>query len=132
MTKNKLQVPIKNGRGIASLNVAANQKVVEIYKAKARSVMDIQLNRIAQKNLSLAAYALYMHFMSNLHGYKEILSIKAVTATTALGEKNYYKAVNELIEKQYLVKTDNADISNYYIFFEDPRLKAQKEESDWN
>lgn len=126
MTKNKLQVHSKTRCRTVELNVAPNQKVIEIRKAKERSVMNIQFNRIAQAVLSLQAYALYMHFMCNLHGYKELLSIEAVTTTTALGEKAYYKAVKELIEKEYLVKTKHPDIANYYIFYEDPRLGRKK------
>ncbi len=128
MTKNKLQVHSKTRCRTVELNVAPNQKVIEIRKAKERSVMNIQFNRIAQAVLSLQAYALYMHFMCNLHGYKELLSIKAVMATTALGEKAYYKAVNELIEKGYMIKTENPDIPNYYIFYEDPILHRPKSE----
>lgn len=126
MTKNKLQVHLKKSNRTVELNVAPNQKVVEIRKAKLKSVMNIKFNRTAQANLSLSGYALYMHFMCNLHGYREILSIKAVTETTALGEKAYYKAVKELIEKKYMIKIEDPDIPNYYIFYEDPSLNPKK------
>ena len=128
MAKNKLQVHMTKNCRTVSLNVAPNQKVVEIHKEKLKSVMNIQFNRVAQTALSLQGYALYMHFMCNLHGYKEILSIEGVTKTTALGEKAYYKAVKELIEKEYLVKTPNPDLPNYYIFYEDPSLQFK----DWS
>ena len=36
--------------------------------------------------------------------------------------KKNMTTVKELIEKEYLVKTKHPDISNYYIFYEDPRL----------
>jgi hypothetical protein len=125
MAKNKLSVHMKKGCRTVTFNVAPNQKVVEIHKQKLKSVMNIQFNRKAQATLSLQAYALYMHFMCNLHGYKELLSPDQVTKTTALGEKAYYKAVKELIEKEYLVQTKNQDIANYYVFYEDPSLCPQ-------
>lgn len=127
MAKNKIRVQLDAGR-YADLRVAANQKVIEIHKEKLKSVMNIKFNRIAQKTLSLQGYALYMHFMCNLHGYKEMLSVECVTKTTALGEKAYYKAIKELIEKEYLVKVQNIDIDNYYIFYEDPSLNTKKKE----
>lgn len=127
MAKNQLSVYLKGRGRTANLNVAPNQKVVEVHKEKLKSIMNIKFNRRAQATLSLQAYALYMHFMCNLHGYKEILSIEGVTSTTALGEKAYYKAVKELIEKEYLVKTHNPDLANYYIFYEDPILHSASE-----
>ena len=128
MTKNKLKVHLKKNCRTVELNVAPNQKVVEIRKAKERSILNIKFNRMAQATLSLQAYALYMHFMCNLHGYKEILSIEGVTKTTALGEKAYYKAVKELIEKEYLVRTQHKDLPNYYVFYEDPSLDPNKKD----
>jgi len=121
VSKNKLKKYVK-GKGIVSINVAPNQKVIEIYKAKEKSIINIKYNRTAQANLSLAAYAMYMHLMSNLHGYQEVLSLENIINTTALSEKTYYKSIKELIDKQYLIKTYNKDISNYYILYEDPSL----------
>ena len=132
MSKNQLSVYLKGRGRTAKLNVAPNQKVIEIHKEKLKSIMNIKFNRKAQITLSLQGYALYMHFMCNLHGYKEILSVDGITKTTALGEKAYYKAVNELIEKEYLIKTENKDITNYYIFYEDPSLNPNKKEDNTN
>lgn len=129
MPKNQLSVYLQGKGRIAKLNVAPNQKVVEIHKEKPKSIMNIKFNRQAQATLSLQAYALYMHFMCNLHGYKEILSIEGVTKTTALGEKAYYKAVKELIEKEYLIRAQNKDIPNYYVFYEDPALNPKRSEA---
>lgn len=125
MPKNKLSVHMKKNCRTATFNIAPNQKVIEIHKAKEKSIMNIKFNRKAQETLSLAGLALYMHFMCNLHGYKEILSMDYVTKTTALGEKAYYKAVNELIEKKYLIQTQHPDITHYYVFYEDPSLAPQ-------
>ena len=129
MAKNKLNKYIR-GKGVVSIKVAPNQKVVEIHKAKEKSIINIKYNRAAQANLSLAAYAMYMHLMSNLHGYQEVLSVENIIKTTALSEKTYYKAIKELIEKGYLIKTQNKDIANYYTLYEDPSLVEISFDSD--
>ena len=38
--------------------------------------------------------------------------------TSSLSERTYYKSVNELIEKGYLVKTPHEQIKEYYLFYE--------------
>lgn len=116
-----------SGRGLLSINVAPNQKVVEIHKInpKKGKILDIDSNKLAMQQLSLAAYALYMHFVLNVPGYQEALSSKLLTDSTALSPKTYYKAVNELIAKGYLVRDlANAQFPEYYHFFENPSLSV--------
>ena len=124
MPKNKIRVWTKD-RGVVDVKVVPNQKVIEIHKvhAKGGRILDIPTNRKAQCELSVQAYALYMHFMLNLPGYKEALSIKYITETTSLSERGYYKAVNELIEKQYLVQEPSTLFSEFYGFYESPSLR---------
>lgn len=131
MSKNKIQ-RYSSGRGLLTINVAPNQKVVEIHKVnpKKGKILDIASNKQALRELSLAAYALYMHFVLNIPGYQEALSIKSLTESTALSAKTYYKAVNELIEKQYLVKEPNQYFSEYYGFYENPNLCVSQSDSD--
>lgn len=128
MPKNKIQ-RYSSGRGVLTITVAPNQKVIEIHKVnpKKGKILDIDSNKQALKDLSLAAYALYMHFVLNIPGYQEALSVKSLTDATALSAKTYYKAVNELIDKQYLVKEPNQYFSEYYGFYENPTLCVSKE-----
>lgn len=130
MPKNKIQ-RYSSGRGLLTINVAPNQKVVEIHKVnpKKGKILDIDSNKQALKDLSLAAYALYMHFVLNIPGYQEALSVKSLIESTALSTKTYYKAVNELIEKQYLVKESNKFFSEYYAFYENPNLSVSQSAS---
>ena len=123
MPKNKIRVRTKD-RGIVDVKVVPNQKVIEIHKmhAKGGRILDIPTNRKAQCELSAQAYILYMHFILNLPGYKEALSVKYITETTSLSERGYYKAVNELIEKQYLVREPSTQFSEFYGFYESPSL----------
>ena len=126
MPKNKIRVKTKD-RGVVDIKVVPNQKVIEIHKvhAKGGRILDIPTNRQAQKELSAQAYVLYMHFMLNLPGYQEALSVKYITDTTSLSERGYYKAVNELIEKKYLVPKPNKEYSEFYHFYESPKAQDQ-------
>lgn len=128
MPKNNIPVYMK-GRGFTvDIQVSHNQKVVHIKKVnpKKGKILDIASNRLARKELSLAAYSLYMHFILNVPEYKEALSIKNLTDSCALSTKTYYKAINELIEKKYLIKDEtNTYFKEYYFFYENPVLQAQ-------
>ena len=104
------------------IKAAPNQKVVTIHKVHGKSgkILDIASNKKAMKELSLAAYELYMHFILSMPGYTEALSLQSIIETTSLKERTYYKAVNELIEKGYLVKETHNNFKDYYGFYENP------------
>ena len=118
MAKNKIRVQLDAGR-YADIKVAPNQKVVRIEKVLPKGyILDIKANKNALRELSLEGYALYMHFVLNKIGYTEALSVESITKTTPISERKYYKAVDELIVKGYLVKTDSLDFDNFYVFYE--------------
>lgn len=99
--------------------LAPNQKVVTVVKSKPKGyILDIEANKLARKTLSSDAYSLYMHFVLNVPGYTEALSMQYNIDTSSLSERTYYKAVNELITKGYLVKTKHELIKEYYLFYE--------------
>lgn len=101
------------------IKLAPNQKVVTVVKSKPKGyILDIEANKVARKKLSSDAYSLYMHFTLNVPGYTEALSMKHNVETSSLSERTYYKAVNELIQKGYLVKTPHDQIKEYYLFYE--------------
>ena len=101
------------------IKLAPNQKVVTVIKSKPKGyILDIDANKLARKNLSSDAYSLYMHFVLNVPGYTEALSMKYNLDTSSLSERTYYKSVNELIDKGYLVKTPHEQIKEYYLFYE--------------
>ena len=131
MPKNKIRVKTKD-RGVVDIKVAPNQKVIEIHKVheKGGRILDIPTNRQAQKELSAQTYVLYMHFVLNLPEYKEALSLKHILETTSLSERGYYKAVNELIDKQYLVRQPNKEYTEFYYFYEKPQPKTQPQNTD--
>ena len=101
------------------IKLAPNQKVVTVVKSKPKGyILDIDANKVARKVLSSDAYSLYMHFVLNVPGYTEALSMKHNLDTSSLSERTYYKAVNELIQKGYLVKKPHNQIREYYLFYE--------------
>ena len=109
------------------IKLAPNQKVVTVIKSKPKGyILDIDANRIARKVLSSDAYSLYMHFVLNIPGYTEALSMQHNIDTSSLSERTYYKAVNELITKGYLVKTMHEQIKEYYLFYENGKERHQK------
>ena len=127
MPKNKIRVVTKN-KTVVDIKVVPNQKVIEIHKVheKRGKILDIPANRIAQKELSAQTYVLYMHFVLNLPGYKEALSLEHLCNTTSISERGYYKAIKELIEKKYLVRKPSKDFSEFYHFYESPQSTTQK------
>lgn len=125
MPKNKIRVYTKD-RGVVDVKVAPNQKVVEVHKIHpSGKILDIAANKRAQQNLTPTTYVLYMHFILNLPGYKEALSLSYITESTSLSERGYYKAINELIEKRYLVREPHKDFTEYFGFYEEPKAHPQ-------
>lgn len=124
MPKNKIRVQIDASRYIY-IKVVTNQKVVTVKKIHPKSyILDVRANRRAMKALSAAGYELYMYFIINVPGYTEALSLKNITNKTSLTEKPYYRAVNELIAKEYLVREHHKDFAEYYVLYEDRRPVA--------
>lgn len=115
-----MSVKIQIGDGKCyDIKLAPNQKVVTVIKSKPKGyILDIEANKVARKELSSDAYSLYMHFVLNVPGYTEALSMKCNIDTSSLSERTYYKAVNELIKKGYLVKKPHEQIKEYYLFYE--------------
>lgn len=99
-----------------NIKLSPNQKVVETRKGK--FVVDMIANAEAAKVLSVEAYALYMYFMRNINGYVEAVSVKNIISATTLSKYAFYNAMKELIEKGYLVKTENEQVKEYYICYE--------------
>ena len=114
------------------IKLAPNQKVVTVVKSKPKGyILDIEANKIARKTLSSDAYSLYMHFVLNVPGYTEALSMKHNLQTSTLSERTYYKAVNELIEKGYLVKNHTNRSKNIICFMKTETMKYERRNDKW-
>ena len=87
---------------------APKQKVVTIHKtacdkSNVYATINVESARKASKNLTDAGRLLWMYLAMNADGYTFALSNTAVTEQWNIERKRYNKAVNELVEKGYLV-----------------------------
>lgn len=120
MPKNTIRV-IKDGWQYADITVYKHQKVVKTIKCHKKGFgFDITANREAIKNLTPPAFMLYSHFIQNAPDYLEALSRKIILDTTGLTIRTYKSAVQELIDKNYLVRSEHPDFEEYYLFYEQP------------
>lgn len=133
MAKNKLRIQLEGSR-YYDIQVYNNQKVIHINKLREKAVVDLEANKRALHELSLAGFALYSHLMHNKPEWLEALSKKRLLEITPLTSKHYENAVAELIEKQYLCAEKNSDFKDYYEFYELPKSdflkKTKKEQSE--
>ena len=100
---------------------APNQKVVTIHKtacdkSNVYATINVESARKASKNLTDNARLLWMYLAMNADGYTFALSNTAVAEQWNMERKRYFKAVNELTEKGYLVHTGGKN----YDFIECP------------
>lgn len=124
MPKNIIRVQL-NSEQYADFQVYKNQKVIKTIKCHERGFsFDITANRIAIKELTPSAFMLYSHFVQNAPNYIEALSRKRILECTGLTARTYKTAVQELIDKGYLVRSEHIDYEEYYIFYEMPSQKA--------
>lgn len=98
-----------------------NQKVVQVKHEicdadHIYTMCNVKANSAAMKELSANTYKLYMYFDLNQDGYLFALSYKAVHEATGMSDKTYQRAIKELIDKGYLVKSKGQN--NLYIFYD--------------
>ena len=106
-----------------SIEVKPKQKVIQINKLG--SFIDLDANNKAQKELSITGYCLYMHLVKLADNAVWALSNVEVKKNTNLSIHQYTNAVEELIEKGYLVEEaidlgDRLLVKNAYHFYEYP------------
>lgn len=75
----------------------------------------IEHNRIAMRDLTKSAYYLYMYFLQNQDCYTFVLRRSHVMSVTGLSKSSYYLALQELIDKGYVI-----DCADGYEFHEKP------------
>ena len=113
------------------ITVHQNQKVVKTIKVRPKSfMMDIPSNKRAMKELSCNTFVLYQHFIQNVPGFIEALSAQAITESTKLSAKKYRTAIDELIEKGYLVKQADYNGIEFYNFYESPNLSMSEPKTE--
>lgn len=99
-----------------------NQKRIKISKAKADAVhtytiINVWAMQTAMKLLTKgSSFKLWSYFASNQNGYTFDLSREDCAQNWGIKPDSYYSAVEDLIEKKYLVQSK----SNQYTFYEIP------------
>ena len=101
MAGKKIDIQGTNGQQYFII-VAKHQKVIKIHRIK--NAINFKANEQAQKELSIYAYSLYMYLIRHEQNRVWALSSKNVLKNTPLKEKSYLRAVQELINKDYLTK----------------------------
>ena len=71
---------------------------------------------LAARGLNAGAFKLWCYFAKNQSGYQFALSSADAEATMGIKIKQYNNAVDELIQKRYLVRS--VDGGNHYDFYE--------------
>lgn len=90
------------------------------------------LNR-AMSSLSPEGLTLWLYFSKNAPGYEFSLNSKHCLSVTTLSEYKYKKAIKELIDKGYLIKTKKIYPEGkqpIYIFCENTRHKFEQKYID--
>ena len=78
-------------------------------------VYSLKHNRDAMQSLTKSAYYLYTYLVQNQDGYTFTLRRKHVMDITGLSKTSYYEALQELIDKHYIIES-----SEGYEFYECP------------
>lgn len=101
MAGKKIDVEGSHGQRY-TIFVAKNQKVIKIHRVQ--KSINFKANQEAMKALSNHAYVMYMYLLLHTQNRVWALSSKDVYNKTNLTERTYPKAVQELIDKDYLTK----------------------------
>lgn len=96
-----------------------HQKIVEVSKEICNkeniyATINLEAMELAAQKLDAGAFKLWCYFAKNQNGYEFALSSKAAQDTFGIKIKQYNNAVDELIEKGFLVNTKG----NNWIFNE--------------
>lgn len=89
----------------------------------------------AQRNLRPKSFTLYLYLCSNMDGLQKAFSPADVYNRTKISKKSFYNAVDELIEKGYLIKHEKNGktlLYNCYEFYTDPKLNPEWSQCDAN
>ena len=100
-----------------------NQKVITVKKTDSDGnhiygIFNLEACSLAAHELSDKAFRLYVFLNLNQDGYTFAFSPARIEAQFGINEKRCRSAVNELIDKGYVIQRENG--TNRYTFFELP------------
>lgn len=94
-----------------------------------REPFDIVVHSVdsqAMRQLSGNAYKAYSYLRKNADGYKFALSQKATSDYTGLNEKAYLKAINELIDKRFLIQRGDGNRYDFFLIGSDTTISVDQ------
>ncbi|MBP1536958.1 MAG: hypothetical protein ILA17_03695 [Ruminococcus sp.] len=102
---------------------SANQKVITTHKTRSDaehlySIDNIEAVKKAARELKSTAFKLYVIMNLNQNEYTYALSPKALHESIGISGGQYHRAVQELMERGYLIEDDKR--KNLYHFYELP------------
>ena len=99
-----------------------NQRVITIKENATTEnndiIFDYEIMMKTMRDLTPTTHHVWIYLNANKNGYEFALSITDICAQTGLSPSTAKKAVNELIEKRYLVLQPNR--TKYYDFYAVP------------
>lgn len=106
-----------------------NQKVIVVNKEKSNkenkyAIFNMISLKTAMKELSPNAFVLWSYINKNQNGYEFALSPKDALEWGVGSKSSYDRARKELVNKKYLVETNQKD---YYNFYELPQCYIKDE-----
>lgn len=104
-----------------------NQKVIRIIKAKSDKdniygLFNKSSMYAAMQSLSPNGFKLWCYLNCNQQNYQFGLSLEDVQRNCGMARATYYRVVDELIEKNYLVDVQLTDKISGYVFLEEGAL----------
>lgn len=105
-----------------------NQRIITIKENATTEnnaiIFDYETMMSAMRNLTPTTYYVWCYLNANKNGYEFGLSITDICAQTGLSPSTAKKAINELIEKRYLVLQPNK--TKHYEFYATPHVRSTK------
>lgn len=106
-----------------------NQNTIVIHREKPKSdflqIKNENWQKMIKETQDYYAFVLYLYFAANANGYTLALSPAAIKEATGLPRSTYYKKLQLLKEKGYVVEGNG----NQLHFFEIPQEKPKEEKS---
>ena len=101
--------------------LSTNQKAVKIIKVEGEpfGLINRMAAERAMKSLTGGAFKLWCYLALNQDGYLFGLSNKDVFAKTGISRATYQRAIQELVDKGYLVAVELKVGLSGFLFFED-------------
>lgn len=119
-------------RSTGAIFVAPNQKIITTKKTLSDDehiygICNIDATLTAARILTDRAFKLYLRMSLHQDGYTYALSPVEISNSIGMSDKRYRDAVNELIDKHFLVSSEKH--KNVFTFYENPNCVNELQET---